>query len=86
MRKKIRAIPGMDAVGGALPPAESDAQLPLSKAQWWKPVDADGFEADEGQGKFKRVLMGEMTVPKGLTPSFNFAKFDVKVRFVSFRF
>ena len=81
MRKKIKVVHGVDATGSALAPAELDASLPLSRAQWWRPSDAEGYEGgEEAEGKFKRSLMGEMTLPNNLTPSFTFGKFDLKVR------
>ena len=80
---------GVDAVGGAAPLAQNDADAVLSRACWWRPGDGesqtDGSENDgldgDGAGKFRRYMMGEMTLPASLTPSFNFGKFDLRVRY-----
>lgn len=85
MRMKIKTLIGVDAAGGALPQAQNTADVPLSRAQWWRPSDVESSASwgdDEGDGKFRRCMMGEMTLPSSLTPSFTFGKFDLRVRYI----
>jgi hypothetical protein len=68
-------------LGEVVPIPHSDLNMPLSRARWSKPSDVNIAAAGEdGDGKFRRCLMGELTLPSNLPPTFRFGKIELQVR------
>ena len=72
MHRKLQTAIGESMIGGAIQFSEND-RLPFTRANW------HAAEVEETNGVYTATVLGELSLPPNLVPSFTLGKFQCEV-------